>query len=251
MRQFLRGCGTLLIFLSYGFCAHAQDSGPDSAKIERPRKPTFIAETDQRFSKFYDLKGSKALTNIWGARVGLLYPNNVKAGLGFYYSPQTTHAQQLLPTSYSTLRRQLYVVTTYVEPYWWRREHWEFSTPVEVGLGRSVYRVLNIAEQITGTQRGWFVPAGLGASFSVKFPPLKWLRPTRWFGVNLLLGYRVALKKDFPGTDINYDGLYFSVGPIFFFDRFTADFKAWQRRIRARREARRTKEKWGRRLAIR
>lgn len=241
--EILLRCFLLFIFLQGGLETCAQSLTGDTAKVKRARKPTFIAETDQRFSKYYDLRGSNALTNIWGARLGFLYPNNVKIGLGFYYSPQTTNTQQLLPRLYSTLRRQLFTVTTYVEPYWWRREHWEFSTPVEVGLGRSVYRVMNNAEQITGTERGWFVPAGVGASFSVKFPPLNWFRPTRWLGVNFLAGYRLTLKQDFPHTDVNYNGLYFSIGPIFFFDRFTADVKAWQQRLRAKRKAGRTKEK--------
>jgi len=246
MQHGFRGVGIGLCWLAFLPQLRAQEKVVDSVQVKCPTRPKLVIETDQRFSCFTDSRsrqGNLRAVNVWGARIGLLFPNNVKTGVGFYYATQLLTQSAMIPDIPMALHRRMVAGTLYLEPYWIRRKLWELSTPVEAGLGRAVYQGADPATQRSQTQRGWFVPFGAGLSVSLKFPELRGLRPLRWFGLNLLSGYRLILKRDFPGSRVNYNGLYFSVGPTFFFDRFTGDFKVWQQRMRTSKAARRAGEK--------
>jgi hypothetical protein len=204
---------------------------------EHPKKAKLVVETDQRFTFFADSRNDQdrlQLISIWGARAGFLLPSNIKVGLGGYYADQHLNRTNLLPDAPTQTRRRLYALMAYAEPYWFRRKFWEFSTPVEVGWGHSRYTLTEPTAGDRTVLQGNFLPLGVGASVSFKFPPLRWFRPLRWFGVNLLGGYRFILRSDFPQAKVNYNGAYVSIGPIFFFDRFTDDFKAWKKRRKNR-----------------
>ncbi len=226
------------LFLSAlgSFTAFAQFNQADTLHgNEHPKRAKLVVETDQRFSFFADSRNEQDRLqpiNTWGARAGFLLPSNIKVGIGGYYADQRLNRTDLLPEVPTRTRRRLYSLTAYAEPYWFRRKFWEFSTPVEVGWGRSQYTLTDPVVGERTVLRGNFLPLGVGASVSFKFPPLRWFRPLRWFGVNLLGGYRFILRSDFPEAKVNYNGAYVSVGPIFFFDRFTDDFRAWRKRRR-------------------
>ena len=206
---------------------------------ERPTRPKLVVETDQRFTFFNDsrtLQNRLEPINMWGARVGLLMPSNWKFGIGAYYSNQNIRRTDLLDDLDARTRRHMYFLTAYAEPFWTRRKLWEFSTPIELGYGRSRYDLITDENEVwvKSVRRGWFVPLGVGASASVKFPPIGRFKPTRWFGLNFLVGYRFILGGDFPQGRSNYNGAYASVGPIFFLDRFTDDWKHWRKRRKSR-----------------
>lgn len=246
MKHGFVGFGIGLCWLALLPQLRAQAKAVDSVGVEHPTRLKLVMETDQRFSCFTDSRsrqGDWRAINVWGARIGLLFPNNVKTGVGFYYATQLLTHSAMLPDLHTALHRRMVAGTLYLEPFWILRKLWELSTPVETGLGWGVYRGADLATQRSLTRRGWFVPFGAGLSVSLKFPELRGLRPLRWFGLNLLSGYRLILKKDFPGSRVNYNGLYFSVGPTFFFDRFTDDFKVWRQQRRTRKAARRAGKK--------
>lgn len=230
----------LCVFWTTGLLPTAGADVPTDDSLrrnERPTRPKLVIETDQRFTFYRDsrnLQHRLEPINMWGARVGLLLPSNVKVGIGGYYSDQRLRRTDLVPDLDARTRRHLYFLQGYVEPYFFRRKFWEFSTPVELGWGHSRYDLVDDQDQVrvAYVRRGWFIPLGVGASASVKFPPIGRFKPTRWFGLNFLVGYRFILRGDFPQGRSNYNGAYASVGPIFFFDRFTDDLKHWRKKRR-------------------
>jgi hypothetical protein len=208
---------------------------------EHPRKASFVAETDQRFTFFKDTRSEQnrhTQVNIWGARVGMLFPSNIKVGVGYYFTYQNLNDSERRWREFKLVDRHIRFATIYAEKYWFRREHWEFSTPVEVGWGFSKYSFFNLSSGLKEDRVVYSVPAGVGGTFAVKFPPLGPIRATRWFGLSLLTGYRFSIRQDFPASPINWNGFYYSAGPAFFFDRFSADFTKWRQKRRAKRAAR-------------
>jgi hypothetical protein len=208
---------------------------------EHPKKASFIAETDQRFTFFKDTRSEQnrhTQVNLWGARAGVLFPSNIKVGVGYYFTYQNLNDSERQWREFKLLDRRIRFATVYLEKYWCRREHWEFSTPVEVGWGFSKYSFFNLNSGQQEERVVHSMPVGVGGTFAVKFPPLGPIRATRWFGLSLLTGYRFSVRQDFPASPINWNGFYYSVGPAFFFDRFTQDIAKWRQKRKAKKAAR-------------
>lgn len=205
---------------------------------ERPEKPTFIAELDQRFTFFHDTRSERnrhSQINLWGARAGLLLPSNIKLGVGYYFTYQNLDALNYQWREYQLVDRNIRFATVYLEKFWFRRKNWEFSTLAEAGWGFSRY---SLQHTVTGTEEDHVahsVPAGIGAIFSVKLPPLGPIRALRWFGLSFLTGYRFAVRRDLPTSSVNWNGFYYSVGPAIFLDRFSEDFAKWRQKRKDKR----------------
>jgi hypothetical protein len=204
-------------------------------KNERPSKPRFIAELDQRFFYFKDRRQPllSNSTNVWGARAGLLWPSNVKTGLGFYY---TNHAVDEPWGGYQHINRRLTYVTAYIEPYFYRRRYWELSAPIEVGVGSAHYSFTHSDEAESRTTQTLIVPLTVGLSVSLKFPMLWGFKPLRWFGVNLITGYRYTLHDEVINRQVTLNGLYYSISPAIFLDRIYADYEIWRKKHRKNKE---------------
>lgn len=223
---------------------------PDSTRsqVARPKSLTFTASTDQRFFFFNDTRnaeGRRVPVSIYGIRAGFLFPTRhprtadgggkraaFKAGVGFYFVNQKINQPGLLPATREAVTRHLRIVTAFFEPYLFRKKAVEISLPIELGYGHSRYERSNDRSPENEVARGIFLPAGVGVAASYQFPSLRWFRPLHWFGFNVLTGYRFTLKKDIPASQINYSGLYASVGPSFFLENLTADLKYWRKKRR-------------------
>ena len=189
-------------------------------------------------------------TAVYGVRAGFLFPKRhprnrwrfqggrsaaFKAGIGFYFKNQRIDRPGLLPNTSASMTRRLRYAMAFYEPYLLRRGSLEISSPLELGYGHSRYerndyfRYQSQKHEIT---RGVFVPVGVGILTAYQFPFVRWLRPLHWFGLNVLTGYRFVLERDVPGSRVNYNGLYLSVGPSFFLENMTADLKSWRQRRR-------------------
>lgn len=206
---------------------------------EHPKRALFIAETDQRFTFFSDTRSEQnrpTQVNLWGARAGVLFPSNIKLGVGYYFTYQSLNDSERRWREFKLLDRRIRFATIYAEKYWYRREHWELSTPVEVGLGFSKYSFFNLNSGLEEERVAHSIPVGIGATFAVKLPPLGPVRALRWFGLSFLTGYRFTIRRDFPASPINWNGMYYSVGPAFFFDRFSADYTRWRQKRKAKRQ---------------
>lgn len=226
----------------------AGSPSPDSARnrVSHPSSLTFTASTDQRFFFFNDTRndnGRRTPVSVYGLRAGFLFPFRrprstnpggmraaFKAGIGFYFVDQTLNRPGLLPATSEAVTRHLRMATAFFEPYLYRKKAIEISLPIEVGYGHSRYERSTDKPRENELARGVFLPAGVGVSASYQFPNLRWFRPFHWFGFNVLTGYRFVLKKDVPASQINYSGLYISVGPSFFLENLTTDIKQWRKK---------------------
>lgn len=224
--------------------------GPTAA---RPASLTFTAATDQRFFFFGDTRNEanrRMPTAVYGARVGFLFPTRYprdswrfrggrsvafKAGVGFYFKNQHINRPGLLPHTSASVTRRLRYAMMFYEPYLLRRGALEVSLPLELGYGRSRYERNDYQAWRPEVARGVFVPVGLGLLTAYQFPYVRWLRPLRWFGLNVLTGYRFVLKRDVPGSRVNYNGCYLSIGPSFFLENLTADVKHWRQQRKKRK----------------
>ena len=225
---------------------------PDSSqtRVARPSSLTFTASTDQRFFFFNDTRndnGRRIPVSVYGLRAGFLFPSRrsrnadaggmraaFKAGLGFYFVNQTLNQPGLLPATSEAVTRHLRIATAFFEPYLYRKKAIEISLPIELGYGHSRYERSTDKPRENELARGVFLPVGVGVSATYQFPNLRWFRPFHWFGFNVLTGYRFVLKKDVPASQINYSGLYISVGPSFFLENLTADIKYWRSKRKKR-----------------
>jgi hypothetical protein len=230
----------LFLFFIYSFCALsiAQDSiyiTKDSSFVKTEvRKPKFVFDIDQRFSLIRDENGIQQNVNIWGLRLGLLFPKhkfNYKIGAGYYFFTQNTSGLHLSTHRTDCIEcyanRSLNFGTVYFEPFLYRRNLWELSIPIEFGYGKAQEHYYNkITELNRFSQNGSIFPAGVGLSFSFKLPPIRHVRGLRWFGLNFLAGYREILVQDIVRQD--YNGIFYSIGLNFFFDRFTDDVRTWR-----------------------
>lgn len=219
---------------------------PDTARTSTPKSLTFTASTDQRFFFFNDTRtedNRRTPVSVYGIRAGFLFPPrherssfrggrsaSFKAGAGFYFINQQLDHPGLLPNTSESVTRHLRIGTVYYERYLLRRKAFEVSLPLEFGYGHSRYEVNDDGSNKHEVARGVFLPLGVGISAAYQFPTVRWLRPLHWFGLNILTGYRFILKKDIPESQINYTGLYISVGPSFFLENLTADIKYWRQK---------------------
>lgn len=186
--------------------------------------------------------------SVYGIRAGFLFPSkrdrpalaggrsaSFKAGAGFYFLNQHIDRPGLLPNTSESVTRRLRIATVYYERYLLRRKAFEVSMPIELGYGHSRYEVNDDLAGKNEVARGVFLPLGVGVSAAYQFPLVRWFRPLHWFGLNVLTGYRFILKRDIPESQINYTGLYLSVGPSFFLENLTADVKRWRQKRKKNR----------------
>nr|WP_293837375.1 hypothetical protein [uncultured Arsenicibacter sp.] len=195
-----------------------------------PTEPKLIAETDQRFFVFKSnlFPGPERLvTRVYGVRAGVFFPFNVKVGAGAYLSWQRLSS---FWDGYILQRRQLEYLTLFVEPYYFRRRYWELSTPLEVGIGRTRYELIKVADSQPEVKRSMAYPLGLGVTVALKSQAFHHFRPFRWLGFSAEAGYRLTLQPDIPKAPISYNGFYYSLGPTLLVSRMYADYKAWRAR---------------------
>jgi hypothetical protein len=234
-KSLLRFFVTLCVAMGFTHSAFAQDSIPPVHK--NTFKPAF--DFDQRFSFV-----SKKQTNIWGARFGVLVNEKFKVGVGAYFSKDNFKSITIdsggLPAYYAY--RNLYFYTGYFEWFLFRYKFIEFSFPIEIGGGKSVFQVYENAtnDLVTRTAK-YFIPTGAGLSLSVKLPPIGKFKPTRWFGINFLAGYRYCafqgkFENLFPHRfETDYNGLFWSISGAIFLDRFSDDYSAWHKKRKQKR----------------
>ncbi|MBI3511341.1 MAG: hypothetical protein HY064_11810 [Bacteroidetes bacterium] len=218
------------ILFSPALSLHAQDSLLLQPKHKNTFKPAF--DFDQRFSFI-----RKKEVNIWGARAGVLINDKFKVGFGAYFLKDKLKSIAVDSSGQSAYHanRYLYFGTAYFERFLFRFKFVEFSIPVEVGGGKSVFLVYSNAtsEQLARTVK-FFLPTGAGLSLSFKLPPIGRFKPTRWIGINFLAGYRYCafqgqLENIFPHRfETDYNGMFWSVSGAIFLDRVSDDVHEWR-----------------------
>lgn len=228
-RFFLRIVFVVFCAIGFSSFAFAQDS------LVKPHKTTLkpAFDFDQRFSFI-----RKKKVNIWGVRAGILVNEKFKVGMGIYFL--NDHLKSVdVDSGGSPLysgHRDLFFGTFYYEPFIFRRKYVELSVPIEAGFGKSVFRVYdNSTNELLHTTNSDFLPTGAGLSLSFKLPPIGKFKPTRWFGLNFLVGYRYCFLENIFHTD--YNGMYWSVSGAIFLDRFSDDYHEWHVKRKSKKQA--------------
>ena len=192
----------------------------------RDKKYAPAFDLDQRFSFIRDQS-----VNIWGYREGVIINGKFKTGIGEYFLLDKLKSKKLdvngEPLTYG--KRSLIFGTVYFEPFLWRKKYWEMSIPIELGFGRSYFKVYDTqTNTFMGSTTTYFIPSGGGLSLSFKLPAVLGWRPTRWVGINFLAGYRYDFLERYFGT--NYDGAYWSISGAIFLDRIQDDIRYWKKK---------------------
>jgi hypothetical protein len=211
--------------------ASAQDSLAIPQKKKYTFKPAF--DFDQRFSFIRSKE-----VNIWGQRAGVLVNEKFKVGGGIYFlhDKQKNITLDIGASAAYNAFRNLYFGTCYFEPFVFRYKFVEFSIPIEAGFGKSIYKVYNASSgELLSTEKRDFLPTGTGLSLSFKLPPIGRFKPTRWFGINFLAGYRYCLLENYFQT--HYNGAFWSVSGAIFLDRVTDDYRDWHRKRQQKKGA--------------
>lgn len=110
----------------------------DTIKADLTRKPVFNYKIDSRGS-FVNNKSS----NIWGIKFGVNFNKRTRFGIGYNYLKSRNPAGTMLYSpdakGYVQARLRWRYVSFYAEYVYYRKNKWELSVPVQLGVGSMRY----------------------------------------------------------------------------------------------------------------
>jgi hypothetical protein len=232
----LKAVSFFMLFLSSSIFLYAQDTSKinplrrqlsaDSAHIYRFKKVRPQASIDNRNGI-----GGTAL-NVSGLSAGILLNEKYSMGIGVYKV-----LTELKPIPVTIKNRQtiynrnlnLSYITGYFEFSIIDTRYWELGIPIELGVGGFNVTVKDsLKNKIIYQDKGGFIPIQIGLDLSFK--------PTKYFGLNLLGGYRDVLDKrikKYPNL-LNFNGAFYSFGVNFYFHEIITDSKYYMKRKKFR-----------------
>jgi len=171
-------------------------------------KPTFTFGTRNAF-----IENSRA--DIWGIRFGIAYHKRVRISTGYSYMTSDLTEQLFFPdagaTQHVTLHMKLNYASVCFEYVYFKTKHWEFSVPLQLGLGSSRYeysyqhadhiidnRLIALYEPMVATE--YYIFPWLGAEVDV--------------GLRLMLKNNNAIAKNFNGPMYAF-GLFLAYDELF------------------------------------
>lgn len=188
-------------------------------KADSLKKVRVFVGLDMRYS-FID-QSFKQRVFILGGRAGIKY-NHLKYWAGFYSTFRRSRIRVtdpvVLPGRAPTevdRDLSLYFGTLCAEYVFFTNKWFDISAPFEVGIGNSKITYVSLQGDKIRDVNALFMPVELGVFTMIK--------PTRWVGVNLKVGYRKTIRfSKFIG---NYDGMYYGVALGVFLENIYADIK--------------------------
>jgi len=109
-----------------------------SIKADIKKKPTFQYKFDSR-SAFIGNRNA----NVWGIKIGLGYNKRIRFGLGYNYlkSRLPSKVNLISPLSSEPIKARLRMryISLYFEYVYYRKNKWELSVPVQLGIGTTKY----------------------------------------------------------------------------------------------------------------
>ncbi len=158
--------------------------------------------------------------NVYGASIGLQISKRSHVGIGFYTLSEASKQMYNAKSKEGPVAKQvpaelsLYFISLYYRYQFLTLGKFDFSTPLELGLGRSKTSLLDangallVLPKVQNPNRAFFVPVQLG--LNIHWRLLKWLTP------KFSIGYRYTLYS-FKGNianarKVNYNGWYYSYG---------------------------------------
>jgi hypothetical protein len=110
----------------------------DSIKADLKKKPTFHYKFDSR-SAFIGNRNA----NVWGIKFGIGFNRRIRFGLGYNYLKSRLPAKVNLiaPQTGEPIKTRLRMryVSFYLEYVYYRKNKWELSVPVQLGVGSTKY----------------------------------------------------------------------------------------------------------------
>jgi hypothetical protein len=215
---------SLCLFLSCFLCAQNKAFKLDSLRdkfikdstwIFRPKNVFPLLASDQRNSY---IKGKPV--NIWGIKAGVTLYDRHNVGLGGYSI--TNSSKHFIARIDKTVMQttQLQYLTAFYEYSFIERRWWEVGIPVEVGGG--YYKISStdaITNQILPAKKGLVIP--VGTALDVYF------KPTRWFAVNVMGGYRFVISSD---ARANFNGWFYSFGGAVYLRQILQDLRYYNKK---------------------
>lgn len=219
LRVALRAALALVVGLhlgqGYGFAQRADTSDYYAHWYDRvlppPYKPRKLA-LNLRLDIRHSFVSDKPII-VNGFNAGISITPRHEVGLGVYwmtnasrdkFATQVLNKGRIVNREDSTSSESnLQFGSIFYRFSFFRNRWFDFSIPIEVGLGHIWTTTWNSKNQQTGGAVGnWIVPVQAGAYLEFK--------ATRWLGAMTTAGYRITLPNTVAKQD--YDGLYYSYG---------------------------------------
>ena len=159
----------------------------DSIKSDLKKKPVFHYKFDSR-SAFIDNRNA----NVWGIKFGIGYNRRIRFGVGYNYLKSRLPAKVNLISTVTgepikTILRMRYV-SFYVEYVYYRKNKWELSVPVQLGVGSTKYVAFSDLE--SNYQSPCYLVLLYEPCLSVNYRVLPYI------AVGTEMGLRLALYKN-------------------------------------------------------
>lgn len=117
----------------------------DTIKSDMKNKPVFHYKLDSR-SAFIGNRNA----NVWGIKVGIGYNKRIRFGIGYNYLksrlPAKVNLVSLQTGEPIKTRLRLRYMSLYTEYVYFKKNKWELSVPVQLGIGSTKYVAFNDAE---------------------------------------------------------------------------------------------------------
>ncbi len=175
-----------LIFLMIGFFFPAKAQLYDSLKASLYMKRTIHFKLDSRNSFI-----SSRRAQVWGIKIGADFGKKLRLGFGYNFLNSDFNKELYYdsPKGVDIVSRQLKMRygCAYIEYVFYRKEHWEFSVPVQFSVGSIWYNYsFKNIEGIRGRKHLLMLYEPTLSGQYKLFP---------WLGLGADLGFRYALVK--------------------------------------------------------
>lgn len=187
----------------------------DSTWIFRPKKIFPLLASDQRNSFI----GGKPV-NIWGVKGGVTLFDRHNMGIGVYSVTNST--QRYLARQDRTVNQSttLQYLTTFYEYSFIETRWWEVGTPLEMGVGKYTISSTDAnTHKVLPNRNGLVMP--LGSALDINF------KPTRWFALNVMGGYRLVLSDN---ARLNFSGWFYSFGGTIYLRQILQDLRYFNKK---------------------
>jgi hypothetical protein len=180
----------------------AQQFKKDSAWIFRPKKVFPLVALDQRNSFLRTSANANVPVNIWGAKGGVTLFDRHNLGFGVYKIQHSSQRTRIRDGAQINQNLTFQYFTVFYEYSFVERRYWEIGIPVEAGYG--IYKTIN-----TDVSTGQFLNQRQGNVYPMGTALDIYFKPTRWFGINIMGGYRYVINNT---SRLNLNGWFYSIG---------------------------------------
>ena len=189
MRNIIQSIWLSLVLTHSIFTTSAQTESHnfiDSIQAGLKKTPKFIFKFDTRNSFI-----ANQSARIFGWKIGVEFGNTLRIGGGFY--TLVKHSSALDKTIFdangtdtlATAKLMFNYIAYFVDYIFYKKKKWEFSIPLQIGIGRSRY-------EYTG-QDGSLIRLARKTVLLYEPAITGHYKVTKWFGIGMGAGFRIML----------------------------------------------------------